>query len=111
VLSVEYEAKRVVLTVEDEGRGFDPAQLTRGFGLRGMEKRARSIAAHLSVTSQTGKGTRVQVTAPLEEHMSARGLFGMLRGGLRMRLSRLRSRGRTGWAGDTAVQRSHSRIS
>lgn len=111
VLSVEYEAKRVVLTVEDEGQGFDPAQLTRGFGLRGMEKRARSIAAKLSVTSQMGKGTRVQVTAPLEEHMSARGLLGILWSRLRMRLSRLRSRGRMRWAGETAVQRGHSRIS
>jgi len=111
VLSIEYEAKRVVLTVEDEGNGFDPAQLTRGFGLRGMEKRARSIGAQLAVTSQTGKGTRVQVTAPLEEHMSARGLFSTLWGRLRMRLSRLRSRGRMGWAGETAVQRGHSRIS
>jgi signal transduction histidine kinase len=113
VLSIEYEVKRVVLTVEDEGRGFDPAQLTRGFGLRGMEKRARSIAAQLAVTSQTGKGTRVRVTAPLEEHMSARGLFGTLWGRLRTRLLRLRSRGRRrmGWAGETAVQRSHSRIS
>jgi hypothetical protein len=43
-----------------------------------MEKRARSIGAHLTVTSQPGGGTRVQVNAPLDEHMSTRGLWGML---------------------------------
>jgi signal transduction histidine kinase len=55
-LSVEYEMKHVTLAVEDEGRGFDPAQKTRGFGLRGMEKRARSIDAQLTIASQGRQG-------------------------------------------------------
>ncbi|HEY3987770.1 MAG TPA: ATP-binding protein [Acidobacteriaceae bacterium] len=110
VLSIEHEANRVILTVEDEGCGFDPGQQTRGFGLRGMEKRARSIGAQLTVTSQAGRGTHVQVTAPLEEHMSARGFFGTAWSRLRERLSRSRS-GISGprWAGDTAVRRSDTR--
>jgi signal transduction histidine kinase len=113
VLSIDYEAKTVILTVEDEGRGFDPKQQTRGFGLRGMEKRARSIGAHLAVISQAGSGTCVQVTAPLEEHMSARGFLGTLGSRLRQRMMRLRSSvgQRVGWAGETAVRRSHGRIS
>jgi signal transduction histidine kinase len=86
MLSIAYEAQRVVLTVEDEGRGFDPAHQTRGFGLRGMEKRARSIGAQLAVTSQIGKGTRVQVDAPLEDHMSTRGFWGTLGSRLRQRI-------------------------
>jgi signal transduction histidine kinase len=77
-LAVEYEAKHVMLMVEDDGRGFDTARRLHGFGLRGMEKRARSIGAHLQVTSQPGKGTRIQVKAPLAEHMSARGLWATL---------------------------------
>ena len=44
--------------------------------------------AQLAVTSQTGKGTRVQVTAPLEAHMSARGLVGTLWNRFRQRLTR-----------------------
>jgi nitrate/nitrite-specific signal transduction histidine kinase len=113
VLSIEYEGKRVILTVEDEGRGFDPGQQTRGFGLRGMEKRARSIGAQLAVASQTGRGTRVQVTAPLEAHMSARGFFGTLWGRLRHRMTRLRSGvGQPArWVDETTARRSHSRIS
>jgi signal transduction histidine kinase len=113
VLSVEYDVKRVILRVEDGGQGFDLTQQTRGFGLRGMEKRARSIGAQLAVTSQTGKGTRVQVTAPLEEHMSARGLLGTLLSRLRQRLRRVRHRAiqHTGWADETAAQRSRRRVS
>jgi signal transduction histidine kinase len=110
VLSVEYEVKHVTLAVEDEGRGFDPKQLTRGFGLRGMEKRARSIGAQLAVTSQAGKGTRVQAKAPLEEHMSTHGLWGMLWSRLRQKIACRRNGagGRAGWVHEPAVRRSDS---
>ncbi|MGA9716906.1 MAG: ATP-binding protein [Acidobacteriaceae bacterium] len=103
VLSVEYETKCVLLTVEDEGRGFDRRQQTRGFGLRGMEKRARSIGAHLALTSQPGEGTRVQVNAPLDEHMSTRGLWEMLRSRLRQKYDK---RNVAGWSGEPSVRRS-----
>jgi signal transduction histidine kinase len=113
VLSIEYHARSVILSVEDEGRGFDPAQQTRGFGLRGMEKRARIIGAQLAVTSQPGVGTRVRVTAPLEAHQSARGLFGTAWSRLRTRLLRSNgwAGGRAGWAREPAVRRSDSRVS
>jgi signal transduction histidine kinase len=108
VLSVEYETRCLVLAVEDEGRGFDAGQQTRGFGLRGMEKRARSVGAHLTVTSQPGEGTRVQVNAPLDEHMSTRGLWGMLwtRLGQRAPWPQNGARHRKGWRGKPAVGRS-----
>jgi hypothetical protein len=117
-LSIEYDAKSVILTVEDEGRGFDAeqqthGQQTRGFGLRGMEKRARSIGAHLVVTSQPDVGTRVRVAAPLEAHQSARGLFGTVWSRLRKKLSRWHGGlgGRIGWAREPAVRRGGSRLS
>jgi hypothetical protein len=109
VLSVDYEVKRVTLAVEDEGRGFDAAQQTRGFGLRGMEKRARSIGAQLAVTSQAGKGTRVEAKAPLEAHMSTHGLWGTLWSRLRQKIAWPRNgrAGRARWA----VRRGDSRVS
>ena len=111
VLSVEYEMKHVTLAVEDEGRGFNPKQQTRGFGLRGMEKRARSIGAKLTIASEAGKGTRVEANAPLEEHMSTRGFWGTLRSRLRQRLawSRNGRGGRAEWAQEAAVRRNRSR--
>ena len=62
-----YEAARVSLRVEDDGRGFTPA--TDGpeghYGIRGMQERAGEIDAALSLESTIGEGTRVLVEAPL----------------------------------------------
>jgi two-component system, sensor histidine kinase len=52
--------------VRDNGVGFAPdsASFTRGFGLAGMQERARKIGAHLQIESASGQGTRVSVQAP-----------------------------------------------
>jgi signal transduction histidine kinase len=64
-----YEAARVSLRVEDDGRGFTPAAGTDGpeghYGIRGMQERAGEIDAALSLESTIGEGTRVSVEAPL----------------------------------------------
>lgn len=62
----------VLLTVEDVGAGFNTSTEPRGFGLRGMEKRALSIGATLKIESTPGVGTRVQVAARLTERLSWR---------------------------------------
>ncbi|MEE4365201.1 MAG: PAS domain-containing protein [Desulfotignum sp.] len=49
----------LVLTVQDNGIGFDPAKSTRqtGFGLEGMMERANLAGGWLDITSATGCGT------------------------------------------------------
>jgi signal transduction histidine kinase len=58
----------VVLTVADDGRGFDPASV-RGrdnrFGLLGMSERAEALGGHLVVESAPGEGTRITVRCGL----------------------------------------------
>ncbi len=49
--------------VEDDGCGFDMASEKAGFGIQGMQKRARDIGASLQVVSVPGQGTKVQVLA------------------------------------------------
>lgn len=106
-LSVEYETNCVKLAIEDDGRGFNAGQRTGGgFGLRGMEKRARSIGAHLEVTSEPGKGTLVEVSAPLTEHMSSRGFWGTFWSRLKQRVHRRKRESHAGWSGRPAVRRS-----
>jgi signal transduction histidine kinase len=57
----------VHLVVEDDGRGFRPAEGRRNrngspsYGLVGMRERAELVGANLQITSKPGTGTRVQV--------------------------------------------------
>jgi signal transduction histidine kinase len=56
------------VTVEDNGVGFDPADplvRTRRLGLTSMEERAEALGGKMRIKSKRGKGTRVQVEAPL----------------------------------------------
>jgi signal transduction histidine kinase len=61
---VEQEPSRIVLTVEDDGRGFD-AQRVRGLGLVGMQERVHHLGGVFAVRSNLGAGTRVAVELPL----------------------------------------------
>ena len=55
------------LTIEDNGIGFDPAELSQDrYGLRGLDERARLLKGDLNLESTKGKGTRVEVIVPLE---------------------------------------------
>jgi signal transduction histidine kinase len=60
---------QVCISVEDDGRGFDPAQVAEGgrqcFGLQIMRERAESVGGSLGLDSQPGQGTRVVVRVPL----------------------------------------------
>lgn len=61
----------LVLEVEDEGRGFDPAvevgAKPRSFGLIGMRERCRAVGGILSVSAAPGAGTLVRARFPSEE--------------------------------------------
>jgi len=62
----EVEGRDLVVTVSDNGRGFDPtAAIDRGLGIQGMEERARLMGGQLHVTSEASNGTTVQLSIPL----------------------------------------------
>ncbi|WP_233580906.1 sensor histidine kinase [Acidipila sp. EB88] len=54
----------LVLTIEDNGKGFSPAS-EKGMGLLGIEERVGRLSGHVQVTSLMGKGTYIHVTLPL----------------------------------------------
>ncbi|MEY2534660.1 MAG: hypothetical protein QOF29_2570 [bacterium] len=54
----------LVLTVDDDGIGFDPASAalrSRRLGLTSMEERARAMGGSLTIASEPGSGTRVRL--------------------------------------------------
>ncbi len=61
---------RLVLTVQDDGRGFrvPSPETDEGLGLAGMRERAMLVGGELSVDSQIGQGTRVCLQARLYDH-------------------------------------------
>ncbi len=59
---------RLVLSIADNGVGFDLAQAEcgTGYGLRNMAERASALGGTLLVESACGKGTQIKVEVPLE---------------------------------------------
>jgi signal transduction histidine kinase len=53
-----------VLTVTDDGRGFDPDQVTGGYGLAGLRARAAGLGGTAEVRSRPEAGTTVRVELP-----------------------------------------------
>jgi len=68
---VKRSAQSVMLTIEDNGRGFMPeARSTQpgqsGFGLTGMAERAHLLGGEFKVRSAHGRGTMVTVDIPMK---------------------------------------------
>jgi two-component system NarL family sensor kinase len=57
---------QLLLTIEDNGQGFDPAQTAPGhFGIIGLVERAKLLGGSLNLETGIGEGTRIMVTLPL----------------------------------------------
>jgi PAS domain S-box-containing protein len=69
-ITLDFEDKRLVLMVKDNGRGFKPpdrlSDLTgmAKLGLAGMAERTRLLGGDLRINSEPGKGTTVRVEVP-----------------------------------------------
>jgi len=65
----EADGDGAIITVEDDGRGFDPSRIGQDsrehFGLQTMRERAESVGGVLQISTQHGQGTRLTVQLPL----------------------------------------------
>ncbi len=64
-LEVDEAKDRVVLEIEDDGRGVEQRRLVEGLGLVAMRERAQGVGGTLVVESREGGGTRVRAVIPL----------------------------------------------
>ncbi|MBN2115865.1 MAG: hypothetical protein JW730_04810 [Anaerolineales bacterium] len=73
-----YETGIALLEIEDDGLGFDVAEVTKSYDKRGslgminLRERSELVNGLLNVDSAPGKGTRVQVYIPLTEEAADR---------------------------------------
>jgi len=63
-VSVVGRQGKILLSVQDDGSGFDP-QRVRGLGLLGMEERVRHLGGSFEIDSRPGCGTVIRVALPL----------------------------------------------
>jgi ligand-binding sensor domain-containing protein/signal transduction histidine kinase len=68
-VNLVFDARRVQLSVRDDGQGFDSQVASNGqsghFGLIGMRERAEQIGGTLSIHSTEGSGTEVVADVPI----------------------------------------------
>jgi signal transduction histidine kinase len=63
----------ISLALEDNGAGFDTAQVSArralggGLGLAALDERARMLGGTLEIWSQPGAGTRVTCVIPIDQ--------------------------------------------
>jgi len=65
IVRLERQGRHAVLTVEDDGVGFDEGTDGAGSGLRNMRDRAAKLGGSLDVNSSPGKGTVLRATFPV----------------------------------------------
>jgi NarL family two-component system sensor histidine kinase LiaS len=53
------QSSDVILTIQDNGVGFDPGQVEKGVGLDSMRERLEAIGGRLDISSQTSSGTKI----------------------------------------------------
>lgn len=65
-LSVQIGRRAVRLTVADDGTGFDTQEVPVGrHGILGMRERAELVGGALEIDSDSGRGTRLELIAPM----------------------------------------------
>jgi signal transduction histidine kinase len=67
IVQVTTDAKQISITVEDDGKGFDPQKLDNGRGIGWINIRSRVdyLKGKIDTRSQSGEGTSVHIELPL----------------------------------------------
>jgi signal transduction histidine kinase len=63
-VGLQQQAGQIYLSISDNGKGFDPAQNTTGFGLQGMRERVAALSGQFAIYSASDNGCRISVALP-----------------------------------------------
>ncbi len=65
-IQLELTPAQARLVVEDDGAGFDPAQIPTGrYGLLGLKERVKLLKGELKIQGEPGIGTRLEAVVPI----------------------------------------------
>ena len=65
-ISLQNVNETVVLTIADNGKGFDPHQTRQGIGLTNIHERTQFYDGTVDITSAVGKGCTLTITIPVK---------------------------------------------
>ena len=67
-IELQYGPESVILTVDDDGRGFNPGQTSAvgHFGMLDLRERAESLGSQLQIDSAPGRGTHIAIEVHFE---------------------------------------------
>ena len=71
-IDLKIDGPLLVLTVADNGQGFDPERETEGNGLASLCHRARSLGGETVISSRKGDGATVTIRVPHSQHVRLR---------------------------------------
>jgi signal transduction histidine kinase len=63
-LRVREQNGSIEVLIEDDGVGFDPEAIDRGFGLLGMRERVSMVGGEMEIRSSPGQGATVEARLP-----------------------------------------------
>ena len=66
-IKLKTTAEELNLSIEDNGRGFNPEQNRSGYGLRGMRERVTTVNGQFQLITAPGIGCRIEVKIPNAE--------------------------------------------
>ncbi len=66
-IKMKVEDDHILVTIRDDGKGFDPAKKKNGIGLSNIMSRTELLNGHVKIDSASNKGCRLTVTIPLPE--------------------------------------------
>ncbi len=65
-VALKIDQRRLVLRIDDDGRGFDGSPNGQGHGLSSMKQRAQAMGGLVEIHSTPGSGTSVTLNLPLD---------------------------------------------
>ncbi len=80
--------RKLLVSVQDDGRGFEPAQET-GLGILGMQERIARLGGAITLDSAPGKGATVSFELPLPDELRPPQLISPLRTAYKISSGRL----------------------
>ena len=66
-LSAESREGEVLISISDDGVGFDPGEVHRGHGLNNIEQRSVKLGSKITIAPRNPKGTIFELCIPIEQ--------------------------------------------